>query len=66
MDALYNKFEKAGHTGRPSEASAPSADVDPGDYRDMKDFMTRDEHGTREAGITEDERRARILKKYGR
>lgn len=35
------------------------------DYRDMKDAMARDEHGTRDEGIGEEERRRRILAKYG-
>lgn len=36
-----------------------------GDYKDMKDAMQSDEHGTRDEGISDEERRARIAKKYG-
>lgn len=53
-----------GRRGLPQDVPnvQPIAD---GDYKDMKDAMQKDEHGTRDEGITDEERRARIRAKYG-
>lgn len=40
--------------------------ADDGDFLDMKDAMARDVHNTRAEGISDEERRARILAKYGK
>ncbi len=53
-----------GSRGLPKDAPNFAA-IGDDDYRDMKDAMQRDAHGTREDGIGEDERRRRILAKYG-
>ena len=61
---LFDKFEQEGHRGRPSE-SINLQPVAEGDFKDMKDAMAKDEHGTRDEGISEAEKRQRILAKYG-
>ncbi len=53
-----------GSRGLPKDAPNFAA-IGDDDYRDMKDAMQRDEHGTRAEGLTDDERRERIVKKYG-
>ncbi len=54
-----------GSTGIPLDVVSASA-VNDGDYRDMKDAMSRDEHGTRDKDIGDDERRKRIMEKYAK
>lgn len=67
FDNINASLEKRGmvHKYGSKETVAANMPVaEPGDPRDMKDAMTRDEHGTRDDGITESERRARIYNKY--
>lgn len=65
IGALFDKMEAAGHTGRPTE-SVNLQPIEPGEPRDMKEAMARDEHGTREEGIDDAERRRRIHAKYSK
>jgi hypothetical protein len=64
MDSLYDKLEAKGHSGRPSRDGTTT--VKDGDPVDMKDAMTKDEFKTREQGISNEERRQRILAKYSK
>lgn len=65
VSKMFDKFEAKGHRGRPTNA-VNLQPIEEGEYRDMKEAMAADEHGTRDEGISPEERKRRILAKYSK
>lgn len=64
INALHGRLSDAGVVGSHTEASPRI--LQPGEAVDMRDAMTKDEQGTRAGGISDDERRRRIMAKYSK